>query len=1015
MDLLQSQNSLVNVGDLQNMRENQMFWQLLHGATHGLTFSRDVVWERAAETIPYSQTDFRWLFCSFGPPATSSKPKGRRTVTLRHLPRQSSPRVHAGAHGDKERLVGPLAPLPHRTILVTAQDSFITLSQKGPLGDRGNRKDQSSCRDKKPARTMPERIPQLHQIPEQCPIPKQHQIPEQQQITKQCQIPEQQQITKQCQIPEQQQITKQRQIPEQQQITKQHQIPEQQQIPEQCQIPAQYQIPELRQISEQHQIKQWLWPNAPSLICKAPVNQEDLSRDQDLLKAPYINQSKTALPAHHSHDRPLGGTEQVDTGRYGCSAAYPNIYLSFEKSTQGGRVPRFSRPSVHTNEHSGSNSAVASVTIKCTETPLQPRDCLNPHTSSYVKQTMNSFQQLPFTGIPELQCSAKRKNGISVDSAAQHQKHLQQGFPCGPEKGTELPEAGVVPRVPCEGSYWVKRCVPINCTAEMSPRPPGGSRTEARLPQGRIIGMLWQPPGHKPSLERSLLRYAVEEWMIAWKIKTSWQSITTEGLKKAFGDLHHRVRLEAIATCALRAVNGAREDQDPASTEIDHVLQELQPLLITALDDDHMQIQMAAAVCQCAIGRPSPWAREILHSTLHKGAGADVWLAAQCLAAGGAASLPVIQILISRLFGSEVRREQEQATALLANVSTKTTVVRTLLAKELNCANWRNRVLSCKTIAQLKGPINKDLVNKLTQLMWKDCCSEARQAAAHALGALGRGRELHNQLRVQLEEGPSSLRVEALVLLAELQIMTTRLIPSLLGCLRDDFVAVRKQACLTAAALSTKDEVIVNQLIELIQDDPVWGIKVAAITALGKIGCLTPPLQKILLQAIHCEEEPEVRIAACEAIRILRVDLPELQHLLQQRLLLETHLQVHRHIESLMKSYGFPIDRDENMVLKIKDQVQKLCSKHTITIKVLLLEELHDSQEQQMRFLGHSARPDSPPADMTELLQARYRAELNRSSSVAIISRSTDNTAGIQPPCMNQELSVEEPQPTPVT
>lgn len=54
------------------------------------------------------------------------------------------------------------------------------------------------------------------------------------------------------------------------------------------------------------------------------------------------------------------------------------------------------------------------------------------------------------------------------------------------------------------------------------------------------------------------------------------------------------------------------------------------------------------------------------------GARADVWLAAQCLAAGGGASLPIIQTLLSRLFGSDVERDQGQATTLLANISSKT-------------------------------------------------------------------------------------------------------------------------------------------------------------------------------------------------------------------------------------------------------------------------------------------------------------------------------------------------------
>lgn len=58
--------------------------------------------------------------------------------------------------------------------------------------------------------------------------------------------------------------------------------------------------------------------------------------------------------------------------------------------------------------------------------------------------------------------------------------------------------------------------------------------------------------------------------------------------------------------------------------------------------------------------------------------------------------------------------------------------------------------------------------------------------------------------RMKLEEGPASWRVEALILIAHLQIMTAKLLPPFLKCFNDNFVAVRKQACLTAAALIMK-------------------------------------------------------------------------------------------------------------------------------------------------------------------------------------------------------------------
>lgn len=77
---------------------------------------------------------------------------------------------------------------------------------------------------------------------------------------------------------------------------------------------------------------------------------------------------------------------------------------------------------------------------------------------------------------------------------------------------------------------------------------------------------------------------------------------------------------------------------------------------------------------------------------------------------------------------------------------------------------------------------------------------------------------------------------------------------------------------------------------------PVWAQENSWIfyPALGRIGWLTPTLQELLLWALQHEEEPSVRIAACEALKVLGVKGPELQNLLQERFSLEANAQVHR-------------------------------------------------------------------------------------------------------------------------
>lgn len=70
---------------------------------------------------------------------------------------------------------------------------------------------------------------------------------------------------------------------------------------------------------------------------------------------------------------------------------------------------------------------------------------------------------------------------------------------------------------------------------------------------------------------------------------------------------------------------------------------------------------------------------------------------------------------------------------------------------------------------------------------------------------LNRHQYLHS---AKLEEGPTAWRVEALILIGQLKVMTPKLLPSFLRCFNDDFVTVRKQACLTAASLMMEDQLV---------------------------------------------------------------------------------------------------------------------------------------------------------------------------------------------------------------
>ncbi|KAK3537084.1 hypothetical protein QTP70_002097 [Hemibagrus guttatus] len=518
---------------------------------------------------------------------------------------------------------------------------------------------------------------------------------------------------------------------------------------------------------------------------------------------------------------------------------------------------------------------------------------------------------------------------------------------------------------------WVGLPTKADYATELGLRPPDYNRQDTKVPK--------QPINYSPMPGLSSLLYAIEGWRNAWKIKTSWHRVTIEGLKKDLTDLHCQVRVAAIATCASGAVNRPEVGPDPDETaqygqsyEVEPVPPELQPLLLFALNDPVKRVQLAAAVCQYAIGKPNAHARDILQKALQhdsSGTGADGWVAAQCLAIEGESSQTVIERLLSQLFLSSAPADQEQAATLLASISSKTILVRSLLGEQLNSANFRNRVLACKTISELKCAINKDLTNKLLYLMWNDWSGLVRQAAAQALGKLGLGSDIHNELCVKLHEGPTPWRVEALVLIGQLKIMTAKLLPSFLHCLNDEFVVVRKLACLAAASLMIKDEMIQNQLFQLMQNDSSCEVKVAAINALGRIGWLTPTLQELLLWALQHEDEPSVRIAACEALKVLGVKGPELQNFLQERFALEANAQVHRHLEDLMKHFGYSLDEDKGRGHEITEQVQKLCTKSNITEKLLQLEDLKRQTHRKMPWT--ESWPE--PSVLSALMQERFR------------------------------------------
>lgn len=66
-----------------------------------------------------------------------------------------------------------------------------------------------------------------------------------------------------------------------------------------------------------------------------------------------------------------------------------------------------------------------------------------------------------------------------------------------------------------------------------------------------------------------------------------------------------------------------------------------------------------------------------------------------------------------------------------------------------------------------------------------------------------------------------------------LGIMTAKLMVPFMGSFRDEYVSVRKEACIAAGNLQIQDANLIAELLRLSNRDPIWRIKALAIQ--GKV------------------------------------------------------------------------------------------------------------------------------------------------------------------------------------
>ncbi|XP_068948232.1 HEAT repeat-containing protein 4 [Petaurus breviceps papuanus] len=630
--------------------------------------------------------------------------------------------------------------------------------------------------------------------------------------------------------------------------------------------------------------------------------------------------------------------------------------------------------------------------------PTQQWQQINPRAGEYAYATDNAFEQeIYFDLVQIIHQDGVGYDHILLENFNQYCKHLPTAFPRGPEEWNYEPRHLEAPR-PQRGAFrWTALPTPAKDLLQLSQEtlPVKPRRGRKDFVQKIEENVPW---------ERQVLRNMLHEWKNAWILTAQWQDATVEGLLRNMNNVQDEIRIEAIITCATAAVERPRinvikenkDNEENAQTQaIQEIPKELQPKLKEALTDKNASVRMAAAVCHYTIQAHDSQAQKIMQNALEVGNDADSWAAAQCLALDGIASFAVVKRILHQLFCRKDKETEEQTCLLLSHLSDKTvpsppkvhrettelclispqSLIHTLLAVELNSCQWEDRIVACRALSRISGrTVSQDLKQKLIQLMWNDWNWGVRQAAAQTLGQMKLGKEVHDKIRMMLGQGNSRDRVDALSLIGWLKLMTAKLLPDFLNCFSDDFVAVRREACLAAGALRIRDKMVYDSLLKLVQGDPYWKIKAFAIRALGMIGIVSPQLIDLLLWAIHYEEEPGVRVEACRSIIALQLQGDKIRDTFLDVLLLESHEAVLREVNDAMKTLNLQDEGNQEMLQEIKKKISELSQKNLIINKILKIEAIAETIRQETRYICLSGpRRGKPSVQLVDFFKDAFK------------------------------------------
>ncbi|XP_071089741.1 HEAT repeat-containing protein 4-like [Haliotis cracherodii] len=640
------------------------------------------------------------------------------------------------------------------------------------------------------------------------------------------------------------------------------------------------------------------------------------------------------------------------------------------------------------------NSTAHGIAVKSYQPSPPPtlRDFINPAVGDKMFDTDNMYQQEWLTGAQQVYCPSDQGK-IVMENDNKYKKQLQKEYPHSPQCWFPEPDTEVkVTQDPDKTKIkkglrrWKELPEPVDDTAEvLNIVPPGYDPEFHRSPD---------PTTRKVTKLNASLMQIIGEWRSKWHLSGQFADSSPMDLIRDMADIQPHVRLKAVSTVGKAAEYKPPEEagiqleyQDRRTVTSSHLPDEVFIALNYLLDDEHDRVQKAAAITLYSLNHPSEKAEAILRDTLQGENGVDRWAAAQCLAHFGVCDSDVVGEIIKQLLDTEDSIKHERAIMLLSKISYNSTLVHSLVAEQLNSTSWRHKVIACKILPTLHGTINRDITNKLSELMWSDWHNDVRKAAAHCLGKTQHGRDVHDDLKDRIGSTNERVRLEAVSRIGQLGIMTAKLLPVFLKCFDDPYVSIRVETCITSGNLEITDYRVLEKLVYLATYDPIWKVKALAIQALGCIGRINEDIKECLMWSLRYEEQEGVRAEACHSLVTLGQRDEEFVEVLQDRLLVETSHIVRDEIVEALRRMGVSTTEDMDMVTQIKGEVRKLCNRDVIASHIMI-NEMDDNRKENLKRMIYETDKE------LEEHQAKKEKALKRIQSLCRMSTQERTTTG---------------------